>query len=198
VGLPTLNNILAELAKPGRDSRNVFEPFSFAPGIEKVEDLVPGMRLPGIVTNVAAFGAFGDIGGHRDGLVHVSELSDNFVKDPGQVVRVHPRVSVTVLEVDRERNRIALPMKTSSAPKTEQARIEKKVSAPVKSEKAPSAPKKSSFNNPFEAAFNKECEGHQEEKFILWIWCIFLFFFGLFVVGCYGKNSMLGGWVRRG
>jgi uncharacterized protein len=77
------------------------------------------------------------------------------VKDPGQVVHVHQRVSVTVLEVDRERNRIALSMKTSSAPKTEQTRIEKKVSTPVKSGKAPSAPTKSSFNNPFEAAFKK-------------------------------------------
>jgi protein Tex len=155
VGLPTLHDILAELARPGRDPREEFEPFSFAPGIEKVEDLVPGMRLPGIVTNVTAFGAFVDIGVHRDGLVHVSELSDHFVKDPGQVVRVHQRVTVRVLEVDRERNRIGLSMKTLTAPGTERNRLEEKAAAPVKSGKAPRAPGKSSFNNPFEAVFKK-------------------------------------------
>ncbi len=155
VGLPTLNDILAELAKPGRDPREVFEPFSFAPGIEKVEDLVPGMRLPGIVTNVAAFGAFVDIGVHRDGLVHVSEISDGFVKDPGQVVHVHQRVTVTVLEVDRERNRIALSMKTGAAPKAGQSRTERKSPASTKPAKASATAIKNTFNNPFEAAFKK-------------------------------------------
>lgn len=155
VGLPTLNDILAELAKPGRDPRDGFEPFSFAPGIERVEDLVPGMKLPGIVTNVAAFGAFVDIGVHRDGLVHVSELSDHFVRDPGHVVRVHQRVTVTVLEVDRERNRIALSMKTSSSTGTQQPRVEKNAAPPLKSGRSPSTNRKSSFNNPFETAFKK-------------------------------------------
>ncbi len=111
VGLPTLNDILGELAKPGRDPRESFDPFSFAAGVEKVEDLRPGMKLPGIITNVTAFGVFVDIGVHRDGMVHVSELSDRFVKDPQSVVHVHQKVMVTVLEVDTERNRIALSMK---------------------------------------------------------------------------------------
>jgi uncharacterized protein len=110
-GLPTLVDILSELAKPGRDPRKSFEAFSFAPGIAKLTDLEPGMKLPGIVTNVTAFGAFVDIGVHRDGLVHVSELADRFVKDPRQVVRVHQRVEVTVLDVDLERGRVSLSMK---------------------------------------------------------------------------------------
>jgi uncharacterized protein len=112
-GLPTLNDILSELAKPGRDPRRQFEAFSFADGIEKMEQLQPGMKLPGIVTNVAAFGAFVDIGVHQDGLVHISQLSDSFVKNPGDVVRVAQKVAVTVLEVDLPRKRIALSMKSN-------------------------------------------------------------------------------------
>ena len=100
VGLPTLNDILAELAKPGRDPRQQFEVFAFQEGVEKMEDLKPGMKLPGIVTNVTAFGAFVDIGVHQDGLVHVSQLADRFVKDPAEVVKVQQKVMVTVMEVD--------------------------------------------------------------------------------------------------
>jgi len=111
VGLPTLTDILAELAKPGRDPRQQFEVFSFQSGVEKMEDLKPGMKLPGIVTNVTAFGAFVDIGVHQDGLVHVSQLADRFVKDPAEVVKVHQKVMVTVVEVDLPRKRIALSMK---------------------------------------------------------------------------------------
>ncbi len=111
VGLPTLRDILDELAKPGRDPRQEFEAFSFKEGVEKIEHLEPGMKLPGIVTNVTAFGAFVDIGVHQDGLVHVSQLADRFVKDPAEVVKVHQRVSVTVLEVDVPRKRIALSMR---------------------------------------------------------------------------------------
>lgn len=111
-GLPTLNDIMSELAKPGRDPRQKFEAFSFAEGVEKITDLQVGMKLPGIVTNVAAFGAFVDIGVHQDGLVHVSQLSDNFVKDPADVVKVQQKVMVTVLEIDLERKRIALSMKS--------------------------------------------------------------------------------------
>lgn len=113
VGLPTLNDILAELAKPGRDPREKFEIFAFKDGVEKVEDLKPGMKLPGIVTNVTAFGAFVDIGVHQDGLVHVSQLSDSFVKDPSAVVKVQQKVMVTVTEVDLPRKRIALSMKSN-------------------------------------------------------------------------------------
>jgi uncharacterized protein len=110
VGLPTLTDILAELDRPGRDPRQSFKPFSFAPGISKPADLVPGMRLPGIVTNVTRFGAFVDVGVHQDGLVHISRLADRFVKDPAEVVKVHQQVEVTVLDVDLQRNRISLSM----------------------------------------------------------------------------------------
>jgi uncharacterized protein len=111
VGLPTLQDIVAELAKPGRDPRQQFEVFKFADGVSKMTDLKAGMKLPGIVTNVTAFGAFVDIGVHQDGLVHISQLSDTFVKDPGDVVKVGQRVQATVLEVDLDRKRIALSMK---------------------------------------------------------------------------------------
>ena len=112
VGLPTLRDILAELAKPGRDPRGAYEAFQFAPGIAKLDDLEPGMRLPGIVTNVTAFGAFVDVGVHQDGLVHISQLADRFVRDPHTVVKVQQRVMVTVMGVDRERHRISLSLKT--------------------------------------------------------------------------------------
>ncbi|MDE1169744.1 MAG: Tex family protein [Verrucomicrobium sp.] len=113
VGLPTLRDILAELAKPGRDPRQQFEVFSFQAGVEKMEDLKPGMKLPGIVTNVTAFGAFVDIGVHQDGLIHVSQLADHFVSDPAEVVKVQQKVNVTVLDVDLPRKRIALSMKAA-------------------------------------------------------------------------------------
>lgn len=111
VGLPTLTDILAELARPGRDPRERFEVFSFAPGVERLEDVEPGMRLPGIVTNVTKFGAFVDVGVHQDGLVHVSKLADRFVRDPAEVVKVGQRVEVSVLEVDLKRRRISLSMR---------------------------------------------------------------------------------------
>ncbi len=111
VGLPTLNDILAELSRPGRDPRLQFEAFSFAEGVTSIDDIQPGMRLPGIVTNVTNFGAFVDIGVHQDGLVHVSQLADRFVRVATDVVKVRQRVTVTVLEVDRERRRISLSMR---------------------------------------------------------------------------------------
>jgi protein Tex len=111
VGLPTLNDILKELAKPGRDPRDNFEPFSFKDGVEKMEDLRTGMKLPGIVTNITAFGAFIDIGVHQDGLVHISQLADRYVKDPNEVIKVHQKVVVTVLEVDIKRKRVSLSMR---------------------------------------------------------------------------------------
>ncbi len=110
VGRPTLEDILEELARPGRDPRPPFEAFSFA-DVHAIGDLTPGMVLPGIVTNVTAFGAFVDIGVHQDGLVHVSQLADRFVKDPNEVVRVRQQVQVRVLQVDVERKRIGLSMK---------------------------------------------------------------------------------------
>lgn len=113
VGLPTLNDIMGELEKPGRDPREEFKVFSFAEGLDKLEDLAPGMKLPGIVTNVTAFGAFVDVGVHQDGLVHISELSDTFVKDASSVVKVHQQVLATVLEVDLARKRLALSLKSN-------------------------------------------------------------------------------------
>jgi uncharacterized protein len=112
VGLPTLKDILSELAKPGRDPRKQFEVFSFVEGVEKPGDLQIGMKLPGIVTNVTAFGAFVDVGVHQDGLVHVSQLADHFIRDASEVVKVGQKVHVTVVEVDLKRNRIALSMKS--------------------------------------------------------------------------------------
>jgi len=112
VGLPTLTDIVAELAKPGRDPREQFEAFSFAEGVNKPEDLKQGMKLPGIVTNVTAFGAFVDVGVHQDGLVHVSQLADSFVKEPASVVKPGQKVMVTVTEIDLPRKRIALSMRS--------------------------------------------------------------------------------------
>ena len=111
IGLPTLNDIIGELARPGRDPRQEFEPFDFAAGVHRIEDLTVGMKLPGVITNVTGFGAFVDVGVHQDGLVHISQLADGFVSNPSDVVKVQQRVWVTVLEVDLERKRIALSLK---------------------------------------------------------------------------------------
>jgi uncharacterized protein len=111
VGMPTLNDIMQELDKPGRDPRKQFEIFSFAEDINKIEDVKIGQKYPGIVTNVTAFGAFVDIGVHQDGLVHISQLADCFVKNPADIVKVHQKVTVTVLDVDLERKRISLSLK---------------------------------------------------------------------------------------
>ena len=113
VGLPTLHDILTELAKPGRDPREQFEIVRFAEGIEKIEDVKPGMKLPGVVTNITAFGVFVDIGVHQDGLVHISQLADRFVKNPSEVVKVQQKVTVTVLDVDLARKRISLSMRSN-------------------------------------------------------------------------------------
>ena len=111
VGLPTLYDIMDELAKPGRDPRAEFESFSFDDAVRTMDDLEVGMTLPGIVTNVTNFGAFVDIGVHQDGLVHISELADRFVKDPAEIVKVQQKVTVTVLDVDLDRKRISLSMR---------------------------------------------------------------------------------------
>jgi uncharacterized protein len=121
-GIPTLNDILAELAKPGRDPRKTFEAFSFTDGIEKIENLRPGMKLPGIVTNITAFGAFVDIGVHQDGLVHISQMADRFVKNPADIVKVQQKVLVTVLSVDLVRNRISLSMKSATDSSTDEGK----------------------------------------------------------------------------
>ena len=110
IGLPTLTDIMVELAKPGRDPREAFEAFAFSDDVHSIEDLRPGMELPGVVTNVTAFGAFVDIGAHGDGLVHISKLASRFVTDPNDVVSVGQQVSVTVVVVDLERKRVSLSM----------------------------------------------------------------------------------------
>jgi len=154
IGLPTLTDVLGELAKPGRDPRKEFEIFSFAEGVKKIDDLRSGMRLPGVVTNVVAFGAFVDIGVHQDGLVHISQMADHFVKDPRQEVRVQQKVMVTVLDVDLERKRISLSMKGQTDHKGKGAkgtsRGKRKGSAPQESRRVPSP------NNPFVGAFGKQ------------------------------------------
>lgn len=102
---------MTELEKPGRDPREQLEEFEFDPNVSTPDDLVEGMVLPGIVTNITNFGAFVDIGVHQDGLVHISQLADRYVSDPTQVVKLHQHVMVKVIEVDRRRNRISLSMK---------------------------------------------------------------------------------------
>ncbi len=148
VGIPTLKDILKELARPGRDPRQEFENFAFAGDIEKISDLKSGMKLPGIVTNVTAFGAFVDIGVHQDGLVHISELADKYVKNPADVVKVQQKVEVSVVQVDLERNRISLSMKKVPG------KLSQKIKPAPKS-KNPKIPnrniarKNTPFNNPF-------------------------------------------------
>ena len=116
VGSFTIDDILSELLRPGRDPRASFEPPKFREDVRTLEDVKPGMRLDGIVTNVTAFGAFVDIGVHQDGLVHVSQLSDRFIKDPAEVAKVGDKIQVTVLEVDLERRRISLSAKSGAQP----------------------------------------------------------------------------------
>jgi len=121
-GLPTVRDILAELEKPGRDPRPSFKTATFAEGVNDIKDLRPGMLLEGTVTNVAAFGAFVDVGVHQDGLVHVSQLSDSFVKDPYSIVKAGDVVKVRVVEVDVARKRIGLTMKRDSGAAREAVR----------------------------------------------------------------------------
>ena len=141
VGLPTLTDIMLELAKPGRDPREQFEVFSFAEGVNEIADLKLGMILPGIVTNITNFGAFVDIGVHQDGLVHTSQLADQFVANPNDVVKVHQRVEVTVIEVDAARKRISLSMKTGKASNKPRAKATEKQENKVKNFGKPSADK---------------------------------------------------------
>ncbi len=113
LGIPTLKDIIEELAKPGRDPRAAFNAFAFAPGVNSMDDLIVEMKLPGIVTNVTKFGAFVDVGVHQDGLLHVSQLADRFVKDPAEVVKIGQQLLVRVLEVDSKRKRISLSLRST-------------------------------------------------------------------------------------
>jgi len=140
VGIPTLTDILSELAKPGRDPRDTFEAFAFTDGVDKISDLRPGMQLPGIVTNITAFGAFVDIGVHQDGLVHISQMANRFVKNPADIVKVQQQVNVTVLDIDIDRKRISLSMKSAPAKKEKQ----KSKFKPKQTRRKPSNQKRSS------------------------------------------------------
>jgi uncharacterized protein len=158
VGMPTLSDIMAELTKPGRDPRERFESFGFAEGIGKIEDVKPGMKLPGIVTNITAFGVFVDIGIHQDGLVHISELADRFVKNPSDVVKVHQKVTVTVLNVDLQRKRISLSMKSGQAGAEATAKkkdVKPALKAVTKGDKDDKKTKRF-VNNPFYEFFRKK------------------------------------------
>lgn len=157
VGLPTLNDIMSELAKPGRDPREGFEAVAFNEGVQKIDDVKPGMKLPGIVTNITAFGAFVDIGVHQDGLVHISELSDGFVRSPGEVVKVNQKVTVTVLDVDLQRKRIALSMKSGQDKTERPPKRNESMAAPkgIKRNREEMKPPRFS-NNPFYEAFRKK------------------------------------------
>jgi uncharacterized protein len=151
VGMPTLQDIVAELKKPGRDPRETFTSTAFREDVLEMKDLQQGMRLSGVVTNVAAFGAFVDIGVHQDGLVHISQLADRFVKDPNQVVKVGQQVQVTVLEVDLQRKRISLSMKAGAAgtkqkpPPKREKKVRSQVSTPEVKTDLASALEKSGF-----------------------------------------------------
>lgn len=156
VGEPTLKDIVAELKKPGRDPRDDFEPPSFREDVQTMEDLTEGMALSGIVTNVTAFGAFVDIGVHQDGLVHISELADTFVKDPRDVVKVGDKISVKVIGLDIARKRISLSAKSDAVPSGERTsgggRPERGGPGP-KRDKRPEPAKFS--NNPFASLLKK-------------------------------------------
>jgi len=164
-GLPTIKDILAELEKPGRDPRPEFKTATFAEGVEDIKDLKPGMMLEGTVTNVAAFGAFVDIGVHQDGLVHVSQLADKFVSDPHEVVKAGDVVMVRVVEVDAARKRIALTMKKDSGDARElaaerraapQAKGQPKASPkPAQMQSAPLAPSANPFADALRGKFGK-------------------------------------------
>ena len=156
VGIPTLTDIMSELAKPGRDPRQSFEVFAFDENVSEMKDLEPGMQLPGIVTNVTKFGAFVDIGVHQDGLVHISELADRFVNDPNEVVKVQQKVRVTVLEVDLERKRIGLSMRTGKRQASDKP-VSKKPARPQPKSKGPkpTSGAKQPFHNPMADALAK-------------------------------------------
>jgi uncharacterized protein len=176
VGDFTFTDIVAELAKPGRDPREEFSAFAFREDIHQVSDLTPGMICPGIVTNVTNFGAFVDIGVHQDGLVHISQLSNRFVKDPREIVNPGDRVTVRVLEVNLEKQQIALTMRTDAETSRQMPR-DRRAETPAENqprrtdrpkdrgrqdhrpdsrqERKPSRPEKPAFNNPFAEQLSK-------------------------------------------
>ncbi len=161
-GIPTVTDILAELEKPGRDPRPEFKTAAFQEGVEKISDLKPGMQLEGVVTNVTAFGAFVDVGVHQDGLVHISELSDRFVKDPHEIVKAGDVVKVRVKEVDVARKRIALTMKSGAIDRSTHG--DARPSGPPQGARSSSAAPKKDPEAPAENAFAAALRRAQERK----------------------------------
>ena len=159
-GIPTIIDIIAELEKPGRDPRPEFKTASFKEGVEKISDLEPGMQLEGVVTNVTAFGAFVDVGVHQDGLVHISELSDRFVKDPREVVKAGDVVKVRVKDVDVARKRIALTMKSGAIDRSSGARQ----SGPAPAQRGAAPPPRPASQPAGESAFAAALRRAQERK----------------------------------
>ena len=162
-GVPTVTDILAELEKPGRDPRPGFKTASFREGVETITDLEPGMQLEGTVTNVTAFGAFVDVGVHQDGLVHISELSDRFVKDPREVVKAGDVVRVRVKEIDVARKRIALTMKSGEIERMPVGNA-RRSGPPEDSGGGPSTPRKAPPEPPAETAFSAALRRAREQK----------------------------------
>jgi uncharacterized protein len=154
-GLPTVTDILRELEKPGRDPRPEFKSLEYSVGVEKISDLEPGLRLNGVITNVANFGAFVDIGVHQDGLVHISQLSDTFVKDPREVVKTGDFVTVRVVEVDTARQRISLTMKSSIDPEQQKSTQEKAPQRTTKHKPTQQAPAQNAMASAFAKAKSK-------------------------------------------
>ncbi|MDP3838605.1 MAG: Tex family protein, partial [Methylococcales bacterium] len=154
-GLPTVTDILQELEKPGRDPRPEFKSVEFQAGIEKISDLKVGMKLAGVVTNVANFGAFVDIGVHQDGLVHISHLSDTFIKDPRDAVKTGDMVKVTVMEIDVERKRIALSMK-STVDASDIIKPARPARQTINKQAKPSVPQQGTMGNVFAKALGKQ------------------------------------------
>jgi protein Tex len=163
-GIPTVTDIIAELEKPGRDPRPEFKTATFKEGIEKISDLQPGMQLEGVVTNVTAFGAFVDVGVHQDGLVHISELSDRFVKDPREVVKAGDVVKVRVKDVDPARKRIALSMKSGTPDRAAAGATPRPPSAPSSPRTAAPPPPRPSSQPPAESALAAALRRAQERK----------------------------------
>lgn len=161
VGLPTLTDIVKELAKPGRDPREQFEAFSFADGVNSMDDLRKGMKLSGIVTNITNFGAFVDIGVHQDGLVHTSQLANRFVANPNDLVKVSQVVQVTVVDVDVARKRIALSMKTEESPKSAKTESPKVEPTKLSQQKNNGA---NNFKAKPQQQTKKEADGDLQEK----------------------------------
>ena len=155
--MPTVSDVLKELEKPGRDPRPEFKTATFAEGVETISDLEPGMRLEGVVTNVTAFGAFVDVGVHQDGLVHISELSDRFVKDPREVVKAGDVVKVRVKSVDVARKRIGLTMKSGAIEPSPEVR-------PMPPRPRPRAPRRPRHARRRRVPLRRRCRRAQQQK----------------------------------